>query len=115
MQEMINIKLYLGHKINNPDRDDVSYQMLQRFLDEVVTPAYPGFTLYNAEGNWKGKREQTTVLEIFVPVENCVDNKRLLGKTFVMPLDIVEIKERYRARFDQESVMVSFSPAIVKF
>jgi hypothetical protein len=32
------------------------------FVDEVITPAYPGFTEWNAMGHWRGAEEATHVV-----------------------------------------------------
>ena len=69
------------------------------FLAEVVTPRFPGgFTVWKAEGQWRDKagkvgREPSRVLQV-LHLDGPVDEKA-----------VQEIREGYKKRFAQESVL----------
>jgi hypothetical protein len=62
------------------------------FVEEIITPRFPGFTEWNAEGHWKREHESTHVVQIVHPPRG--ENNRL----------IEEIIAAYRTRFQQEAV-----------
>jgi hypothetical protein len=65
---------------------------LRRFLDEAVTPRFPGFTLLDATGSWKGRTESSALLLI----GHCSEPESLAA------LDAVAAE--YARRFRQEAV-----------
>jgi hypothetical protein len=79
------------------------------FLRDVVVPRFPsGLTVTHAKGHWQAagepaQREASRVLEI-VYDETTHDDRR-----------IEEIAARYKATFQQQSVMVIRMPADVCF
>ena len=94
-----------GHLVEVQDRDTlyfgtnrpggvVSGGEWQLFVDEVITPRFPGFTEWDAQGHWKSDREFTHVVEIVHPDRGANDAK------------IHEIIEEYKRRFQQESVLL---------
>ena len=62
------------------------------FVDEVITPAYPGFTEWNATGHWRGAEEATHVVAIAHLSRRGNDER------------IIRIITEYKKRFQQESV-----------
>ena len=97
----VSDRLFCGRSI--PDGGEVTDADVDRFLDEVVTPRFPGFTSWTATGNWKGDEEKTLVLEFIHPYGREFDEK------------VREIAEEYRKRFRQEAVMRVTEPAIQEF
>ena len=90
-------RLYLG---TNLPGGTVPAADLARFLDEIVSPAFPdGFTRYDATGQWRGKagseREATVVIEV---VHHAGDP---------LAAKVLEVASAYRATFHQESVLVT--------
>lgn len=63
------------------------------FVDDVITPRFPGFTEWNADGHWKREHEATHVVQIVHPPRSA--NSRL----------VAEIIAAYKARFQQEAVL----------
>jgi hypothetical protein len=90
-------RLYLGRSI--PDGGTVSEEDWTRFVREVVTPDFPGFTVYRVEGYWMGERESTFVLEL------------LHRATVDTNATVDAIAAEYRRRFRQQAVLRVTSPA----
>ena len=88
---MVVDTLYFGTEVNgHPEVEDAEWT---QFLEEVVSPRFPGFTTWKAVGHWKSNPEDTHVLQIaFDPTR---ENE----------MKIVEIVHEYRRRFRQEAVM----------
>ncbi|HKB79890.1 MAG TPA: DUF3574 domain-containing protein [Thermoanaerobaculia bacterium] len=80
--------LYFGTA--KPDGSSVSEAQWRQFVTEVVTPRFPGFTQWNAVGDWKGTEEAAHV----VVIVHEPGRER----------EIQEIIEAYERRFDQEAV-----------
>ncbi|MBU8538473.1 DUF3574 domain-containing protein [Falsiroseomonas tokyonensis] len=82
-----------------------------RFLDEVVTPAFPdGLTVLDGAGQWRGAsgriaRERSKLLVVLAPGATPAAATARLAPVVAM----------FRARFAQESVMVTTSGACVRF
>lgn len=81
--------LYFGTA--KPDGSVVSAAEWQQFLDDTVTPRFPGFTQWPADGSWKGKAEATHVLVIVHPARE--------------EAKVRQIVEEYKRRFRQEAVL----------
>ncbi len=62
------------------------------FVEEVITPRFPGFTEWSATGHWQGEREASHVVEMTHPRGAEGDRK------------IAEIIDAYKARFQQQAV-----------
>jgi len=81
----------------------------QSFVDETVTPRFPeGFTVLDASGQWResnGKisHERSRILLVLHDA-NVTSLKKL-----------EEIRDAYKRRFHQESVIRESSPAWVSF
>jgi hypothetical protein len=72
-----------------------------RFLDEEVTPRFPdGLTVLTGYGQWRNSageitQEDSIVLIILYPLDSYAESSQKLQ----------EIREEYKAQFDQESVL----------
>jgi hypothetical protein len=62
------------------------------FVEEVITPRFPGFTEWTAEGHWQQQREKTHIVQI-VHLHR-TDSER----------KIAEIIAAYKKQFAQEAV-----------
>jgi Protein of unknown function (DUF3574) len=88
----------------------VSDREFNRFVDAIVTPRFPdGLTLLEADGQFRNAegdviKEKSFVLILLYPVEDFRDASRRI--------DV--IRERYKARFQQESVLRVDDPFAVK-
>ncbi len=100
---------YFGR--NSGGREAVTDAEWTRFMDEVVTPAFPdGLTVLDAAGHWRGRegriaRERSKVLLVALPGAT---SEEALAR-------LTPLRRAYTARFAQESVMVALRPACVGF
>ncbi|MGX9963325.1 DUF3574 domain-containing protein [Roseomonas sp. F4] len=82
-----------------------------RFMDEVVTPAFPdGLTVLDGAGQWRGRtgmvaRERSKVLVLAMPGADASTATARLAPVIAA----------YRGRFGQESVMVTTTGACLAF
>jgi hypothetical protein len=89
----------------------VSDAAWQAFLDEVVTPAFPdGLTVLDAAGQWRGRdgrieRERSKLLLVVLPG----------GSAAQANMRLAPVIAAYRARFGQESVMLTTRAGCVRF
>ena len=83
--------LYFGTNKPNGVISDAEWG---RFVEQVITPRFPGFTEWDAQGHWKSERELTHVVEIIHPDRSANNAK------------IHEIIEEYKRRFQQEAVLL---------
>jgi len=104
---MVRDVLYLGR--NLPDGGEVSDSSWQAFLDEVVTPRFPGgLTVVEATGQWKGQSGQ-------------VERERAEVVTVLHAGDaparraIAEVAAEYKHRFQQEAVLRERTTACTHF
>ncbi len=72
------------------------------FVDEVVTPRFPGFTEWNAVGHWQNEREESHVIEVVHPQSGEADRK------------VAEIIAAYKSRFHQQAVFWTRSRALAE-
>jgi Protein of unknown function (DUF3574) len=99
LQPMTTAALYFGRAM--ADGPGVSDQDWQHFLDEEVTPRFPdGLTVEDASGQWKSTNgaivhEASKILTIVLPDAVGAQAK------------LAAIREAYRRRFHQESVLIS--------
>lgn len=104
--EAISDLLYFG---TSKAGGSVSLKDWSDFLWDVVTPRFPkGFTAWQAYGQWKPERgeiqrEVSYVVSIAHPVGGGAES------------DIRTVIEKYKARFQQESVLRVSSPACISF
>ncbi len=95
---VLSERLFCGLSI--PGGGTVSQEELDAFVAEVVEPRFPqGFTMWRAQGRWRGGSEETMVLEILHPLDERLAT--LVG----------EIADEYRRRFKQEAVLRVMMPA----
>lgn len=100
-------RLFCGLAI--PGGGMVSDEEWKTFVREIVTPRFPaGFTVWRAEGQWRGNdgdtvREPVMVIEILHPMDAALDQR------------MVEIADEYRRRFRQEAVLRVSEPARMEF
>lgn len=98
----VRVDMYFGDNIpslNIPGHDPayVGGENFTRFLNDYVTPTFPGFTVTTAEGYWKGKPEIVRVLTILAADSDSLRNT------------VRQIAERYKTEFSQEAVAYSFT------
>lgn len=92
-------ELFFGR--NKPDGTEVSEEEFAVFLSEVVTPKFPdGLTLLDGIGQFRGAdgriiREKAKVLILLYPRSATRENSRKIER----------IREAYKTRFAQESVL----------
>lgn len=101
MAQATRATLYLGANIEG--KPGVTSSDFARFLEEFVTPHFPGFTVRDTVGYWKGQPEHSRELII-------------LAEDGASPFfhDKVElIADAYKTKFRQEAVMISYEPVSV--
>jgi len=92
LEPVVTERLYFGRNIGNTL--GVTDSAWAVFVRDVVGARLDGFTVYAAEGNWKGTREPAFVLEV-------MHAERSAGADSA----IVAIIGEYKRRFNQESVL----------
>ena len=96
---------------NAGGREVVDDAAWARFMDEVVTPAFPdGLSVLDAAGQWRNRegrigRERSKVLLVALPG----------GTPDQASARLAPVIGAYRARFGQESVMIATRSACVGF
>jgi hypothetical protein len=99
---VLSDRIFCGLSI--PGGGTVSQQELEMFVNEVVEPRFPqGFTMWRAQGRWRGGSEEVMVLEIMHPLDE------RLG------IAVQEIATEYKRRFRQEAVLRVMMPARMEF
>lgn len=109
---MIKSELFMGRKITTlsdglKSVQRVSDKEIGKFLSDVVAPRFPGFTVLQGIGYWKGKSEGCIVLVILHEDRNHEDYPNTLHR-------IKRIINEYKKRFHQESVLWLQSEVEVK-
>ena len=71
---MIKTELYFGRNIDlskltaadriQRDRSYVQKYEIDEFLSDIVSPRFPGFTVFHGQGYWQGKPEDSFVVVI---------------------------------------------------
>jgi len=98
-EQFMRTELYFGRNIS--ERAEVSRKDFDKFLAEIITPRFPdGLTVLNAAGqflnsNGEVEKERTVILVLFYPVSARKDKH----------LKVEEIREAYKVRFQQQSVL----------
>lgn len=96
-------ELYFG--ATRPGGGEITPAEFELFLDKEVTPAFPdGLTWLEAHGQWMGGKESSYLLIILYPFDDRDANR-----------DLEEIREDYKAEFDQQSVLRADSTDRVSF
>jgi len=101
-------ELFFG--TGKPDGTAVTEAEFFAFIDEQVTPRFPdGLTVLRAEGQFRGEndvivKEHSFVLILLYPVEDFRPSSRKIN----------EIRRKYNAQFDQESVLRVDDPLAVR-
>ncbi len=99
---VLSDRLFCGLSI--PGGGTVTQQELDAFVLDVVEPRFPqGFTMWRAQGRWRGGGEEVMVIEILRPYDEKLERA------------VAEIAEEYRRRFRQEAVMRVMMPARTEF
>ena len=99
---VLSDRVFCGLSI--PGGGTVSQQELDAFILEVVEPRFPqGFTMWRAQGRWRGGAEEVMVIEILHSYEARHEEA------------VAEIADEYRRRFRQEAVLRVMMPARMEF
>lgn len=104
----LETKLFMG--LSRSGSGAVSKHEWEKFVAENFVSSFPnGFTIVETTGYWRDKNTKATVYEngkqVVILHEATPGNETMIN----------EIAERYRARFDQQSVLISSSRANVRF
>ncbi|WP_237216838.1 DUF3574 domain-containing protein [Falsiroseomonas oryziterrae] len=109
LQQSTVLEAFFGR--SSAGREVVGDADWARFMDEVVTPAFPdGLSVLDAAGQWRGRdgriaRERSKLLVVALP-----------GGTPTQAMErLAPVAAAYRARFAQESVMVATRQGCVGF
>lgn len=107
-QAMLTAELLFGRKIG--DRIGVGEAAFRRFVDEEVTPRFPdGLTILDASGQYRDTERAVLVREpsklVLIALKDEPDGRARLAA----------IAERYKTRFNQQSVGTILRPACVSF
>ena len=100
------VQLFFGRNIG--DRVGVSEADFQRFIDEELTPRFPGgLTVLDAAGQWRGAsgvigREPSKVVVLVLP-------RRVGGED-----RLAAVRQSYRVRFAQEAVLMTVQPTCLE-
>ncbi len=101
------VQLMFGR--NDGDRLAVSDADWSRFVDEVITPRFPdGLSVMDVQGQWRGPggtlaREPSKV--VYLVLDGGPDD----------PAKIAHIREDYKARFHQQSVLLVSQKACISY
>src|SRR4051812_43766832 len=96
-------QLFFGR--NTGDKPRVTNAEFRRFVDQELTPRFPdGLTILDGGGQWKGPenkliREAAKIVLIVLPKDGDAQQR----------LDVV--RQAYKVRFKQESVLMVTQPA----
>ena len=93
----VRADLFFGRSVPNGRFEIIDAHSFQTFLEESVTPHFPGFTVQEVVGYWKGQRELAYVLTL------------LSEDSDAFRAQVRIIAEHYKARFNQEAVAYSFT------
>jgi hypothetical protein len=104
---MVRTELYFG--LSRAGGGQISAPEFNQFVAEVITPRFPdGLTIVDATGQWRDasgqiSREKSKILIILHPPSDSSARA------------IEQIRDQYKLRFGQESVLRVNSPAEVAF
>jgi hypothetical protein len=94
LQSTPSIMIYLGRSVPPENPNGLEYvndYLLNKFLDEQSY--FDSFTIWKAEGSWRGLREDTCVVEVF---DTDIDI-------------IIMFAQLYIANFSQEAVYIKIA------
>ena len=91
---MNTYQMYLG--LTRPDNETITTEQFNAYTQEVLNTMFDGYTITDAVGNWKGKREATKIVSI------CTEYKHLVTKAANL----------YKEFFEQDAVAISTLPAL---
>lgn len=78
------------------------------FLDDYVTPRFPGFTVRETLGYWHGKPERSRELSILAPMVGDAGLEQFEEQ-------VAGMAREYKRKFRQEAVMISYEPVMVEW
>ncbi|WP_332685012.1 DUF3574 domain-containing protein [Bosea sp. (in: a-proteobacteria)] len=107
-EAMLTAELLFGRKIG--DRVDVSEAAFRRFVDDEVTPRFPGgLTILDARGQYRDAGRGALIREpsklLLIALKDEAEGRAKLAA----------IAEAYKSRFHQQSVGTILRPACVSF
>lgn len=94
---MVVYRLYFGRTEVDCDYGYISHisgQHFEAFLRASIDPRFDAYTVFDAQGSWKGKAEASTVVEV-------------VSSATETPALIEAIAREYCERFNQEAVLVT--------
>ena len=98
-EKFIRTELYFG--LTKADKSTMTDEEWSLFVDEIITPRFPeGFTVVDGKGQWRNEtgkiaKESSKIFIVVYPRKD----RTSAGKK------IDEIRDEYKKRFDQESVL----------
>jgi hypothetical protein len=98
-EKFVRTELYFG--LTRSDKSTLTDDEWSLFVDEIITPRFPdGFTVVDGKGQWRNKEGKIAKenSKVFILVYSRKE-RAAAGKK------IDEIREEYKKRFDQESVL----------
>lgn len=105
---MLNITLLFGQ--TRPHGKSISAAEWRNFVSTTLTPAFPaGLSILSAQGQWQDPATGRLTQEPSRPVTILTDPTQDLASR------LETVRNRYKARFQQQSVGVSISAACVGF
>lgn len=87
--------IYFGANIPGQDKG-VDDEAFERFIADSIVPRFPGFTLVEAQGYWKGQPELVRVVTVMGEDDNHFRT------------NVRWIAEHYKSDFGQEAVAYAF-------
>ena len=107
-QRLVRDVLYFGTRLPN-GAGDVDRSHFEQFEKDVLTPAFPaGFTVSEAGGYWRGADQQQTHERTFVVTIVHADDAQFAA-------NVRAVAQRYRAMYQQESVLRERSNVCAQF
>jgi hypothetical protein len=107
-QVMLLAELLFGRNVG--DRMGVSERSFAAFVDEEVTPRFPGgLTILDAKGQYRDTARGAIVREPSKVIVIAVKDEEQTRQS------LAAIAEAYKRRFDQQSVGMILRPACVSF
>lgn len=90
----LSVQLYFGMNLHNGFQ--VSNTQWREFVETEITPRFPGFTIIDTMGYYKGNADPTKVVVIAMPESQLKDARAIAA--------------RYAQLYQQESVMLATTP-----
>jgi hypothetical protein len=107
-QPMRTAQLFFGQNIaGKPGVTDADFR---RFVDDELTPRFPeGLTVLDGGGQWKGRdqkliREASKVVVLVLP-----------PRSLTTGLKLNAVRDAYKQRFNQDSVLIVTQPSCASF